>query len=161
MPPPENSSIDNGARLSGRDICNYMENFAKTFLIGKAKFRMETEVLNIERDEKGKWKITVEDLRHGSYSILVFSRIILSTGVRRLISDIPLFADYSFQGCSAPQVPPCLSQAAADKVNFRGLVVHSSNFASRLDEILATARCTPEDSNETILVVGGGKSAQE
>lgn len=82
MPPPQDSNIDNGERLSGMDICNYMENFTKKFLDGKAKFLMETEVLNIKRDEKGKWKITAEDLRHGSSRVLIFSRIILATGVR-------------------------------------------------------------------------------
>ena len=85
MAPPEDSTSDNDGRLSGRDMCNYMEKFAETFLTGKAKFQMETEVLNIERDEKGKWKVTIEDFRQGSSSILIFSRIILATGVRRSI----------------------------------------------------------------------------
>ena len=91
MAPLENSTIDNGRRLSGCDICNYMENFSSTFLNGKARFQMETEVLNIERDEKGKWKVTIEDLRHGSSGVLMFSRIILATGVRRLVLDVLVF----------------------------------------------------------------------
>ncbi|KAF8801867.1 FAD/NAD(P)-binding domain-containing protein [Phlegmacium glaucopus] len=144
MPPPQDSTIDNGHRLSGIDLCDYMENFAENFLIGTAKFKMETEVLNIERDEKGKWKITIEDLLDGSFSILTFSRIILATG-----------------GCSAPSIPSSLSQEAADKASFRGLVIHSSDFGSHLDEILDTVKPVSKDENETILVVGGGKSAQD
>ena len=88
MPPPQNRTIDNGDRLSGFDVCSYMENFTKNFLKDKAKFQMETEVLNIERDEKGKWRITIEDLRSGSHSVLIFSRIILSTGVRYLTFEV-------------------------------------------------------------------------
>jgi len=88
MPPPQNLTIDNGRRISGIDLRDYMENFTEKFLIGKAKFQMKTEVLNIERDEKGKWKITIKDLRHGSSRVLIFSRIILSTGVRCLTFDV-------------------------------------------------------------------------
>ena len=92
MPPPQDFTVDNGCRLSGIDICNYMENFAKKFLVGKVKFQMETEVLNIERDENGKWKITNKDLRHGSSTVSIFSRIILATGVRRLIFHLLNFS---------------------------------------------------------------------
>ena len=164
MPPPQDSNIDNGDRLSGMDICNYMENFTKKFLDGKAKFLMETEVLNIERDEKGKWKITAEDLRHGSSRVLIFSRIILATGVchwPELCSLTVTFSYLTFQGCSAPKIPSYLSQEAADKASFRGLIIHSSQFASHLDKILDTVKVASEDKNDTVLVVGGGKSAQE
>ena len=80
MPPPANG----GERLSGADLCTYMEKFAKTFLHGKAKFHFETEVLNIERDGNGKWNITVEDLPTKTLKTLAFTRIILATGVSRL-----------------------------------------------------------------------------
>jgi L-2-hydroxyglutarate oxidase LhgO len=79
MPPPENGS----ERLTGLDICKYMEKFTDKFLTGKAKFHFETEVLNIDRDENGKWNVTVEDLPTKSFRTLTFSRIILATGVSR------------------------------------------------------------------------------
>ena len=83
MPPPENAATGDG-RLRGLDICNYMEKFTDKFLIGKAKFHFETEVLNIERDENGNWNVAVEDLASRSLRTLTFSRIILATGVSRI-----------------------------------------------------------------------------
>jgi dimethylaniline monooxygenase (N-oxide forming) len=80
MPPPENGS----QRLSGFDLCNYMEKFADKFLVDRAKFHFQTEVLNIERDEDGKWNVAVEDLPTKSLRTLTFSRIILATGVSRI-----------------------------------------------------------------------------
>ena len=80
MPPPENGV----GRLTGLDMCNYMEKFSEKFLAGKAKFHMETEVLNIDRDEKGIWSVAVEDLPTKSLRTLTFSRIILSTGVSHI-----------------------------------------------------------------------------
>lgn len=64
-----------------------------------------------------------------------------------------------FQGCSTPKTPPYLSQEAANKVGFQGLVVHSIDFGARLDEILAAA--PPGGTGASVVVVGGGKSAQE
>ncbi|KAF8802217.1 FAD/NAD(P)-binding domain-containing protein [Phlegmacium glaucopus] len=144
MPPPD-SAAERGDRLSGLEMCNYMERFTEEFLIGKAKFHLETEVLNIERDGNGKWNVAVEDLPTKSLRTLTFSRIILATG-----------------GCSNPKIPAELSQPAAEKAQFRGIVLHSSQFAAHLDKILDTVKPirSPDDS-ETILVVGGGKSAQD
>ena len=65
-----------------------METFTEKFLKDKAKFRMEMEVLNIRRNEKGIWLVKAENLRSGSEEILTFSRIILSTGVCVLSIDI-------------------------------------------------------------------------
>jgi dimethylaniline monooxygenase (N-oxide forming) len=80
MPPPENAATGDG-RLRGLDLCNYLEEFTDKFLIGKAKFHFETEVLNIERDGNGNWNVAVEDLANRSLRTLTFSRIILATGV--------------------------------------------------------------------------------
>ena len=79
MPAPENAD----GRLRGLDICNYMEKFTEKFLIGKAKFHFETEILDIERDGNGNWNVAVEDLVTKSLRTLTFSRIILATGVSR------------------------------------------------------------------------------
>ena len=87
MPPPDNTNAADG-RLSGLDVCNYMEKFTQKFLAGKAKFHFETEVLNIERDDNGKWNVAVEDLHTKTVRTLTFSRIILATGVSRIYIQV-------------------------------------------------------------------------
>jgi hypothetical protein len=71
----------------------------------------------------------------------------------------------SRKGCSNPKIPAEISQSAADKAQFRGIVLHSSQFASNLDKILEAVKPVSinnsSDGSETVLVVGGGKSAQE
>ena len=89
MPPPEKYA-QTGGRLTGTTLSKYMETFTEMFLKGKAKFRMEMEVLNIRRNEKGIWQVKAENLISGSEEILTFSRIILSTGVCVLPVDILL-----------------------------------------------------------------------
>ena len=58
-----------------------------------------------------------------------------------------------------------ISQSAADTARFRGIVLHSSQFATHLDKILKAVKPISSNSDlddgETVLVVGGGKSAQE
>ena len=58
-------------------------------------------------------------------------------------------------------IPSSLSQEAADKASFGGLIIHSSEFASHLNKIFDIVKFASKDENETVLVVGGGKSAQE
>lgn len=87
MPSPERYA-QTGSRLTGTTLSKYMETFTEKFLKDKAKFRMEMEVLNIRRNEKGIWLVKAENLRSGSEEILTFSRIILSTGVCVLSIDI-------------------------------------------------------------------------
>lgn len=84
MPPPAESAAT-GGRLSGLDMCNYMEGYYDTFLKDKATFKFNTEVLEISRDEKGTWVVRTEDLKTGSVNTLKYSRIILSTGVSGVI----------------------------------------------------------------------------
>ncbi|KAI6132452.1 FAD/NAD(P)-binding domain-containing protein [Pisolithus croceorrhizus] len=134
MPPPQNQK-----RLSGGDMCSYMENFADTFLAGKIRF--ETEVLNIRRAIGSGWELQVQDLRTEVKQVLVYDRVVLCTG-----------------GCSEPFIPESLSPDAAVKASFHGLVCHSAEFARHLDRILEDYKATPDYS---VLVVGGGKSAQD
>ena len=58
-----------------------------------------------------------------------------------------------------------ISQSAADKARFHGIVLHSSQFATHLDKILEAVKPVSSNSDpddgEVVLVVGGGKSAQE
>ena len=66
------------------------------------------------------------------------------------------------QGCSTPRVPEQLSASAATNAGFAGPVLHSIDFGPRLDDLLASV--APEDNSEDlapIVVIGGGKSAQE
>jgi dimethylaniline monooxygenase (N-oxide forming) len=69
------------------------------------------------------------------------------------------------KGCSNPKIPAEISQSAADRAGFRGIVLHFSHFAAHLDKILEAVKPVSSnggrDDGETILVVGGGKSAQE
>ena len=80
MPPPADAA-KSGGRLSGLDMCNYMETFAQNFLKGNIRF--ETEVLDIRRHhETSFWCVTVED-KHSGRDVIKFARIVLCTGVRR------------------------------------------------------------------------------
>ena len=62
-------------------MCEYMETFSQHFLEGKAKFEMNTEVLGIERDKGGQWKVRVQRHSDSCSDTLTFSRIILASGV--------------------------------------------------------------------------------
>ena len=70
-----------------------------------------------------------------------------------------------FQGCSNPTVPQELSVPdAARLASYPGIVIHSSQFRLRLDDILALVGPKEYDEDKskgTVLVVGGGKSAME
>lgn len=158
---------------------DYMENFSKTFLEGKAKFRFQTEVLDIQRaslsenGEPSNWQVKVKDLVSQSTEVLSFARIILATGVR-----FQLFYRLFFnrtnqlncvvsQGCSNPKVPVELSPEVAEKAGYRGLVFHTSKFAQHLDRILEEIPPSRKDDkpetedDNMVVVVGCGKSAQE
>ncbi|KAJ7147149.1 FAD/NAD-P-binding domain-containing protein [Mycena crocata] len=142
MPPP----ADAGGRLTGQDLRTYMQAFSNKFL--KHIIRLDTEVINIRRDEEtAVWFITVENKRNGTRGVLEFSRVVLCTG-----------------GCSAPKIPKTLSPVAAKGAGFHGPVIHSSDFAPQLDTILKTIpQPLPDDKTvaKVIVVIGGGKSAQD
>lgn len=59
------------------------------------------------------------------------------------------------QGCSEPNIPEQLSAEKAKAVGFTGPVLHSTQFAARLDEVHRIGQ------KDEVVVVGGGKSAQE
>ncbi|KAJ3575500.1 hypothetical protein NP233_g1053 [Leucocoprinus birnbaumii] len=142
MPPPSDAA-STGGRLSGLDLCNYMESYYENFLKGKANFSFNTEVLDLSRQEDGKWLVQTENTQTHTRDNLSFFRIILATG-----------------GCSEPEIPHYLSPDAAAKSQYRGIVIHSSEFASNVDRISEAYKTqTCEDSS--VVVIGGGKSAQE
>ena len=65
------------------------------------------------------------------------------------------------QGCSEPRIPKGLSPDTAQAKGFQGPVVHSYEFRQRLPELLGAGESKASGNDDTILVVGGGKSAQE
>ncbi|KAF9012085.1 FAD/NAD-P-binding domain-containing protein [Hymenopellis radicata] len=145
MPPPADSS-KTGGRLQGEDMRDYMQAFSDRFL--QNTIRYNTEVLQIERtdDELSPWSVTVRNTTTSSQEVLRFSRLVLCTG-----------------GCETPKIPSYLSQAAADYVGFKGLIIHSRNFAASLDDLLTAVQpisIKPENPHH-VVVVGGGKSAQD
>lgn len=164
MRPPEGHT-KTGGRLSGYDVRQYMEDFAERFLKGRIRF--ETEVLNIRRgDDHGQgWSIHVRGTKGAQ--VLNYPRIVLCTGVRFILAllamGFPFWRRFFFfQGCSNPHLPKSLSPAAAKAANFSGPVLHSMHFASRMDDLLqCTAHASPDGPPAPVIVVGGGKSAQE
>ncbi|PPR00533.1 hypothetical protein CVT24_005507 [Panaeolus cyanescens] len=146
MPPPSQAK-ENAGRLSGMDLCNYMEKFSDTFLKGKAKIMFRTTVLNVHRDAPGEWRIKIQDLDSGEVGEKRFSKIVLATG-----------------GCSNPKIPHTLSPEAAERAGYKGVVIHSCQFAAKLDTILEAVKPSTgrgEDDEDVVLVVGCGKSAQD
>ncbi|CAA7266092.1 unnamed protein product [Cyclocybe aegerita] len=146
MPPPDDS-VETGGHITGMGMCDYIETFYEKFLQGKAKFIFETEVLNVRRDETKGWEVKVEGVCSKEPRVLTFSRIILATG-----------------GCSNPNIPANLSTEAAQNAQFKGLVIHSSQFRSRLDDIFELVKQKMSDDDKTkgtVVVVGGGKSAMD
>ena len=81
MPMPEpHGSVKTGGRLSGEDVRQYMESFAERLL--KSKIRLETEVLNTRRGDRGRgWNVLLHDRRTGTEKVSYYSRVILCTGV--------------------------------------------------------------------------------
>lgn len=70
-----------------------------------------------------------------------------------------LFA--STKACSNAYVPKALSPATASGGAFDGIVVHSSEFRSRLEDFLAATTLDTQADRGRVVVVGGGKSAME
>lgn len=143
MPPPSETAVT-GGRLSGLDLCNYMEKYYDNFLKGKVTLCFNTEVLDISRQEDdGKWLVRTENTRTHAKNNPQFSRIILATG-----------------GCSEPQIPDYLSPAAAAKCQYRGIVTHSSQFGANVDRISKSVKAQAGEEG-SVVVIGGGKSAQD
>ncbi|KAI1795062.1 FAD/NAD(P)-binding domain-containing protein [Ganoderma leucocontextum] len=141
MPRP---TSDHG-RTSGDDINKYLETFASKFLAG-GKIQFGIEARNIRRLPSGSgWHVEVYDRNTGRTQDREYRRVVLCTG-----------------GQSAPKFPPKLNPDTAITSGFNGMVFHSSDFGSRLSDLLASV--PPVDLNSrsevpSVVVVGGGKSA--
>ncbi|KAI5824862.1 FAD/NAD(P)-binding domain-containing protein [Schizophyllum commune Tattone D] len=125
--------------LSGFDMCAYMTRFAEKFLQGKIVYN--TEVRRIRRGQGGRgWELDVSSKITGEDRVVRCARLVLCSG-----------------GCHEPSVPPNLTVARAKEAGFKGRVLHTSDFRKTLDSI------GPEGATALgrIVVVGGGKSAQD
>ncbi|KAI3604820.1 FAD /NAD-P-binding domain-containingprotein [Moniliophthora roreri] len=130
-------SEQSGGRLAGFDMMQYMQKFADTHLRGHIRFG--TEVLKIQRDDEG-WSLLVENIADGIRENLRFKKVVLCTG-----------------GCSSPSIPSYLSFSKAKEAGFEGPIFHSFQFRQNLDDLLHVVK--PDVGH--VVIVGGGKSAQE
>ncbi|KAF9466370.1 hypothetical protein BDZ94DRAFT_1281005 [Collybia nuda] len=147
MPTPSKAS-KTGGRLSGEDMCIYMERFADTYLQGKIKY--QTEVTKIYRSDSGVWLVETEDASDNAEepvrNVLRFFKIVLCTG-----------------GCSSPKIPIGLSYSDAEMAQFQGLVLHSTQFRSQLDhilEIVKPAASYASADTGVVVIVGGGRKVK-
>ncbi|KAJ6532049.1 FAD/NAD-P-binding domain-containing protein [Mycena capillaripes] len=146
MTSPANSSAT-GGRLTADDLRRYMQEFADTLLPGKIMF--DTEIISVSRDKTDStWAISVRNRNTGVSETRKFAKVVLCTG-----------------GTSKPMIPASLSSDAAKEVHFDGEVMHSAHFGAQLPKILSEIppKTTKSASEEpkAIVIVGGGKSAQD
>ncbi|KAL7282731.1 LOW QUALITY PROTEIN: hypothetical protein ACG7TL_004205 [Trametes sanguinea] len=135
-------------RLSGEELSSYFQSFAHKFLDGKILYGKEVQ--QIRRDASGDgWEVDVLSIGDGTTETRNYARIVLCTG-----------------GCSNPRIPHELSPKAAVAAGFTGPVIHTAEFAERMQELLTCAR--PATSvgakfaeEPSVIVVGGGKSAHD
>nr|GAT52224.1 FAD/NAD(P)-binding domain-containing protein [Mycena chlorophos] len=120
-------------RVSGEEVSAYMQAFAREFL-SDGVIRYGVNVVKIRRDDSV-WYVTVEDISTKTREVLEYARIVLCTG-----------------GCDAPEIPKPLSPSAAQQAGFQGQIIHSKDFAASLPIV---------DSAKSIVIVGGGRSAQD
>lgn len=158
LPMPERPDFKaTGGRLSGEDMRGYMESYADRFV--KNSIRYNVEVLRVQRVESGSkepnWAITFRDRGTGAQGVLKYDKLVLCTGVSENVAMCTRTpCSQSSKGCSQPLIPASLSPTNAA---FDGIIVHSSEFRSRLSDITSLAETSPG----RVVVVGGGKSAME
>lgn len=143
LPLPPNAQTT-GGRLTGTDVSTYLQSFARTFLEGKIRFWCSVDQIRRGRGEGGGWVIKTHDLRTGMKEEMCVRRVVLCTG-----------------GNSTPNIPPPLSPLSASRAGFKGPVIHSSESFKRFDEIVQSVRVGRSNKPRRVLVVGGGKSAQD
>ncbi|EIW77403.1 FAD/NAD(P)-binding domain-containing protein [Coniophora puteana RWD-64-598 SS2] len=141
-PLPIPPSVLADKRVSGIETQAYMEQFADIFLKGHIQYNIE--VLKVHRDDgSGIWSVDVLDKKTSTRKVLTYDKVVVCTG-----------------GCSSPFIPDSLSPASDKNSGFFGPVIHSSEFAQKAEEIINAAEGASDD-DFNIVVVGGGKSAQD
>ncbi|KAI0371492.1 FAD/NAD(P)-binding domain-containing protein [Pilatotrama ljubarskyi] len=145
MPPPVAGGPLRG-RLSGAEVSRYFNTFADTFL--KDKIQLGKDVQQIRRHPSGEgWQLDIRDVVSGRQETRDYARIVLCTG-----------------GCSNPKIPDTLKPSAAAAVGFKGPVIHTAEFAAKIHDVLESAPPAQQASEQnapSVIVVGGGKSAQD
>jgi cation diffusion facilitator CzcD-associated flavoprotein CzcO len=159
-----------GGRVSGEDMRLYMESYADRFV--KNNIRYNVEVTSMRRDtqdaahtESSGWLVAITNKITGLVAELKFDKIVLCSGVRSTPVVVCLYRlahcsnpFVSTQGSSHPNIPKAFSPSAG---TFDGIVVHSCEFRSRLDEFLAATASDSQGKPKHVVVIGGGKSAME
>ncbi|KAJ3527639.1 hypothetical protein NMY22_g9712 [Coprinellus aureogranulatus] len=147
-PSDEDPATTPDKRLRGIDASKYFERYHDKFLVrnGKSVVRFNTEVARIQRGPDGRgWLLDTrtKDPTTGEKeeSTLSFPRIVVCTG-----------------GTSAAKVPAGLTPGDATKSGFSGPVLHSSESWAGIEAIKESAREAP---GKPVVVIGGGKSAQD
>ncbi|KAH9854922.1 hypothetical protein C2E23DRAFT_43565 [Lenzites betulinus] len=146
MPPPAAGGKLRG-RLSGPEVSRYFQAFADKYL--KDNIKLGKDVRRIRRHPSGRgWQLEVLDVASGRTEIQEYARIVLCTG-----------------GCATPKLSEALRPTTALAAGFEGPVFHTAEFAERTDELLSSIPAargdSPTDDASSIVVVGGGKSAQD
>ncbi|KAF9559739.1 FAD/NAD(P)-binding domain-containing protein [Agrocybe pediades] len=180
MPHPKDSS-ESGGHITGEGLCEYMEKFYETFLKGKVGFKFEEEIIRVRRDDSdpgGVWEVTTRrSVGDGDEVKRRFSRVVLATGVgvsSLNLSSMALIQRRFVKGCSTPSIPQILSSQSAEKKGYKGLILHSLEFAERMDNILHRVPPTPAPKDDgttgggrnstgggNIVVIGGGRSGKD
>ena len=158
MPPPSDAQ-HTGGRLSGKDLSAYFQAFADEFLSGK--IRLNTDVKNIRRSDQGGWNVVTQDVISGAISEHHFDKVVLCSGVSNHSRLRFRAAQFCVQGCTEPHVPENLSSEAAKRVGFTGPILHSLDFTSGMSSLLDAVKPETDKCPGHVLIIGGGKSAQE
>ena len=165
MPSPTSAR----GRISGEDVNRYLETFASKFLAGSIQFGIKVRNIRCSPSGTG-WQVEVYDRAADRMEDRIYRRVVLCTGVRdplRLYAlELECLTNWCpfTQGQSSPKFPPDLNPDAATAAGFKGMVFHSFDFGSRLRDLLASVPpIDPSSRSRTasVVVVGGGKSAQE
>ncbi|KAL1940037.1 hypothetical protein VTO73DRAFT_9372 [Trametes versicolor] len=108
------------------------------------------DISNIRRGSNGEgWLLDVHDVQTGNRETRPFTRLVVCTG-----------------GCDVPKLPASLHADAALAAGFKGLVFHSVDFGTKLRDLIESVpHQYPGENSESlgsfIVVIGGGKSAQD
>lgn len=161
MPSPVTDAAD--TRLSGDKLCAYTKAFANKFLEGKIEFNVQVKEIRRASEVRG-WCIDIMHKETSRSETREYTKVVLCTGVSLYVARIsPPPHSTSCQGCSTAKIPPSLAPAAANTLGFKGMVFHSMDFGAKMDELLRQVPPSRGDEPDTapIVVIGGGKSAQE
>ncbi|KZT69468.1 FAD/NAD(P)-binding domain-containing protein [Daedalea quercina L-15889] len=150
QPPPMLSEAGD-IRLSGQDLQAYMEKFVELFLPDRIRYNKEVISVratarggvDLPHDDNHVWTVMAEDVTTRVVETREYDKLVLCTG-----------------GCSEPHYPLGLSPKEARLAGFQGPVIHSSDYASRMQELLDAVKPASEGGG-TLLVIGGGKSGSD